>query len=89
MLEKQILDIKDDVSNLYSLYTSSESDKKKLVNTSEQLKVSTSLSSILKVSPVQFLMTITASNPSVRQAKKVNQNFAKVYADLLEKEKNR
>lgn len=46
-----------------------------------------SLASILKVSPAQFLMTITASNPSVRQAKKVNQNFAKVYADLLEKEK--
>tara|TARA_Y100001954_G_scaffold98133_1_gene106938 strand:- start:401 stop:994 length:594 start_codon:yes stop_codon:yes gene_type:complete len=48
-----------------------------------------SLSSILKVSPAQFLMTITASNPSVRQAKKVNQNFAKVYADLLEKEKKK
>ena len=29
-LEKQILDIKDDVSNLYSLYTSTETDKKKL-----------------------------------------------------------
>ena len=29
-LEKQILDIKDDVSNLYSLYTSSDSNKKKI-----------------------------------------------------------
>ena len=28
-LEKQILDIKDDVSNLYSLYTSPDSDEKK------------------------------------------------------------
>ena len=28
-LEKQISDIKDDVSNLYSLYTSTESDEKK------------------------------------------------------------
>ena len=46
-----------------------------------------SLASILKVSPAQFLMTITASNPSVRQAKKENQNFAKVYAELLEREK--
>lgn len=45
-----------------------------------------SLAAILKVSPAQLLMTITASNPSVREAKKVNQNFAKVYADLLEKE---
>jgi hypothetical protein len=31
-------------------------------------------------------MTVTASNPSVREAKKVNQNFAKVYAELLERE---
>ena len=29
LLEKQILDIKDDVSNLYSLYTSSDSNEKK------------------------------------------------------------
>ena len=31
-LEKQILDIKDDVSNLYSLYTSSNIDEKKITN---------------------------------------------------------
>ena len=31
-LEKQILDIKDDVSNLYSLYTSSDFDEKKITN---------------------------------------------------------
>ena len=46
-----------------------------------------SLPSILKVSPAQFLMTLTASNPSVRQANKVKHNFAKVYAELLEKQK--
>jgi len=46
------------------------------------------LDSILKVSPAQFLMTITASNPSVREAKKANQNFAKVYADLLKSRPN-
>jgi len=45
-----------------------------------------SLASILKVSPAQFLMTLTASNPSVREAKKLKQNFAKVYAELLEKQ---
>ena len=32
-LEKQILDIKDDVSNLYSLYTSSDSSEKKVIST--------------------------------------------------------
>ena len=46
-----------------------------------------SLASILKVSPAQFLMTLTANNPSVREAKKQNQNFAKVYAELLERER--
>jgi len=45
-----------------------------------------SLAAILKISPAQLLMTVTASNPSVREAKKVNQNFAKVYAELLERE---
>jgi ribosomal protein L16 Arg81 hydroxylase len=45
-----------------------------------------SLASILKVSPAQFLMTLTASNPSVREANKVKHNFAKVYAELLEKQ---
>ena len=45
------------------------------------------LESILKISLSQFLMTLTASNPSVRQANKVKHNFAKVYAELLEKQK--
>lgn len=45
------------------------------------------LESILKVSLPQFIMTLTASNPSVRQANKVKHNFAKVYAELLEKQK--
>jgi hypothetical protein len=45
------------------------------------------LESILKVSLPQFIMTLTASNPSVRQANKVKHNFAKVYAELLKKQK--
>ena len=44
------------------------------------------LESILKISPSSFIMTLTASNPSVRQANKVKHNFAKVYAELLEKQ---
>ncbi len=47
-LENQISDIKDDVSNLYSLYTSSDSDKKKLINTSEQLNIEESSSNIVE-----------------------------------------
>ena len=35
-LEKQISDIKDDVKNLYSLYTSSDSVKKKVISANEQ-----------------------------------------------------
>jgi hypothetical protein len=31
-------------------------------------------------------MTTTGSNPSVREAKKVNQNTSKVYAELLASE---
>ena len=42
-----------------------------------------SLASILKVSPAQFLMTLTASNPSLRETKKLEGHFAKVYANLL------
>ena len=42
-----------------------------------------SLSSILKISPAQFLMTLTASNPSIRGAKKMENNFAKVYSEML------
>ena len=46
-LEKQITDIKDDVSNLYSLYTSSDSDEKKIISTSNQLKIEESSSNIV------------------------------------------
>lgn len=45
------------------------------------------LESILKISLSQFIMTLTASNPSVRQANKVKHNFAKLYAELLENQK--
>ena len=47
-LEKQILDIKDDVSNLYSLYTLSESDDKKIVSSSDQLNIEESSSNIVE-----------------------------------------
>jgi TolA-binding protein len=47
-LEKQILDIKDDVSNLYSLYTSSDFDEKKIISTSDQLNIEESSSNIVE-----------------------------------------
>ena len=47
-LEKQISDIKDDVSNLYSLYTSSETEEKKIINTSDQLNIEESSSNIVE-----------------------------------------
>ncbi len=47
-LEKQILDIKDDVSNLYSLYTSSDSSEKKVISTSDQLNIEESSSNIVE-----------------------------------------
>ena len=46
-LEKQIIDIKDDVSNLYSLYTSSNLDKKTIISTSDQLNIEESSSNIV------------------------------------------
>ena len=55
-LEKQILDIKDDVSNLYSLYTTSESDNKKIKNTSEQLNIEESSSNIIEDSEDKQLL---------------------------------
>tara|TARA_B100000963_G_scaffold302590_1_gene275545 strand:+ start:1565 stop:2596 length:1032 start_codon:yes stop_codon:yes gene_type:complete len=48
-LEKQIYDIKDDVSNLYSLYTSSGSDiDEKIISTSDQLNIEESSSNIVE-----------------------------------------
>ena len=46
-LEKQIIDIKDDVSNLYSLYTSSNLDKKTIISTSDQFNIEESSSNIV------------------------------------------
>ena len=46
-LEKQISDIKDDVKNLYSLYTSSDS-KKKIISASDQLNIEESSSNIVE-----------------------------------------
>ena len=47
-LEKQISDIKDDVKNLYSLYTSSDSDEKKIISASDQLNIEESSSNIVE-----------------------------------------
>ncbi len=47
-LEKQISDIKDDVSNLYSLYTSSEFEEKQIFNTSEELNIEESYSNVIE-----------------------------------------
>jgi len=47
-LEKQILDIKDDVSNLYSLYTSSDSNEKKIISSSDKLNIEESSSNIVE-----------------------------------------
>ncbi len=47
-LEKQISDIKDDVKNLYSLYTSSDSDKENIISTSNQLNIEESSSNIVE-----------------------------------------
>ena len=47
-LEKQIQDIKDDVSNLYSLYTSSDYNEKKIIGTSDQLNIEESSSNIVE-----------------------------------------
>ena len=55
-LEKQISDIKDDVSNLYSLYTSSDSNEKKIIGTSDQLNIEESYSNIVENSEDEQLL---------------------------------
>ena len=44
-----------------------------------------SLNEIIKSSLQQFILTITATNPSIREAKKLEGNFAKVYEQVLSK----
>ena len=55
-LEKQISDIKDDVSNLYSLYTSSDSNEKNIIGTSDQLNIEESYSNIVENSEDKQLL---------------------------------
>ncbi len=55
-LEKQIQDIKDDVSNLYSLYTSSDFNEKKIISTSDQLNIEESSSNIVENSEEDQLL---------------------------------
>ncbi len=72
-LEKQIADIKDDVSNLYSLYTSSESNENKIISTSDQLKIEESTSNIVEDSDDdQFLGQIRLSDLEVDEVKNTN-----------------
>jgi hypothetical protein len=33
----------------------------------------------------KFILTLTATNPSIRQAKKLEENFAQVYDQVLSK----
>ena len=47
-LEKQITDIKDDVSNLYSLYTSSDTEVKNTITTTNKLNIEESSSKIVE-----------------------------------------
>ena len=55
-LEKQIQDIKDDVSNLYSLYTTSDSNEKKIISSSDQLNIEESSSNIVENSEEDQLL---------------------------------
>ena len=55
-LEKQITDIKKDVSNLYSLYTSSELNENKVISTSDQLNIEESSSNIVENSEDEQLL---------------------------------
>ena len=72
-LEKQILDIKDDVSNLYSLYTSSNVDEKKIISTSDQLNIEESSSNIVENSKDdQFLGQISLSELEKDEVKTPN-----------------
>ena len=55
-LEKQIKDIKDDVSNLYSLYTTTDFVEKKIISTSDQLNIEESSSKIIENSQEEQLL---------------------------------
>ena len=44
-----------------------------------------SFNEIIKSSFIKFILTITATNPSIRKAKKLEENFAKVYEQVLSK----
>ena len=90
-LEKQILDIKDDVSNLYSLYTSSDSDEKKIIGTSDQLNIEESSSKIVEDSEDdQLLGQISLTDLEGDEVKIINtqnQESKKTISSLsLEKE---
>ncbi len=79
LLEKQIIDIKDDVSNLYSLYTSSDFDEKKIISTSDQLNIEESSSNIIENSEEdQILGQISLSDLGEDNAKTLDNSNVEV-----------
>ena len=90
-LEKQITDIKKDVSNLYSLYTSSELNENNVISTSDQLNIEESSSNIVENSEDdQLLGQISLSDLETDDIKTTdifeNENNEKKSSLSLEKE---
>ena len=95
-LEKQISDIKDDVSNLYSLYTSSDSDEIKIISTSDQLNIEESSSKIVENSEDEQLLgqislselegdeLKTLDTPSEKSDETISLSFEKEELDEIE-----
>ncbi len=89
--EKQISDIKDDVKNLYSLYTSTGSDEKKIISASDQLNIEESSSNIVENSEDdQLLGQISLSDLEGDEIKNIeipNEESDEIISSLgLEKE---
>ena len=72
-LEKQISDIKDDVSNLYSLYTSSGSEEKKIISISDQLNIEESSSNIVENSEDEQLLGQISLSDLERDTEKITE----------------
>ena len=90
-LEKQIKDIKDDVSNLYSLYTTTDSFEKKIINTSDQLNIEESSSKIIENSQEEQLLGQISLSDLEGEAKNISdtsndQSNEEISSTDLEKE---
>ena len=74
-LEKQISDMKDDVSNLYSLYTLSDTNEKNIISNSDQLKIEESSSNIVEKSDNdQLLGQLSISDLELDDVENTNTN---------------